>query len=158
MAIEIRNESGVPIDERNLERLGRHVLDTMGVHPLIDLSIMVVDIETMAEYHLRHMGEPGPTDVMAFGMDELASARHDLDDDEDAPPTMLGDVMLCPEVARTQAAQAGHSMEDELHMLCTHGILHLLGYDHAEVDEEREMFALQAELLSTWRDQRGSHA
>jgi probable rRNA maturation factor len=158
MAIEIRNESGVPIDERGLERLARHVLDTMGVHPLVELSIMVVDVDTMAEYHERYMGEPGPTDVLAFEMDELGSARHDVDDDEDSPPTHLGDVMLCPEVARTQAAQAGHSMQDELHLLCTHGVLHLLGYNHMEPEEEREMFALQDQLLSAWRDQRGSRA
>ena len=67
------------------------------------------------------------------------------------PGPLLGDVVLCPEVAAEQAGEAGHSAEDELHLLCTHGILHLLGYDHADPDEEREMFELQARLLASWR-------
>jgi probable rRNA maturation factor len=97
------------------------------------------------------MGEPGPTDVLAFPQDELSSAAaHDPVDDE-APETLLGDVVLCPAVAETQAKQAGHATADELHLLTTHGILHLLGYDHAEPEEEREMFGKQAELLAAWR-------
>jgi probable rRNA maturation factor len=66
-------------------------------------------------------------------------------------PTLLGDVVLCPEVAQKQASDAGHSMADELHLLTVHGVLHLLGYDHSEPDDEREMFALQAKLLDGWR-------
>jgi probable rRNA maturation factor len=82
-------------------------------------------------------------------MDELHDQRDDMDDD-DAPPTLLGDVVLCPAVAQVQAKQAGHSTEDELHLLCTHGVLHLLGYDHGEPQEEREMFGLQTQLLESW--------
>jgi probable rRNA maturation factor len=63
-------------------------------------------------------------------------------------------VVLCPAVASDQATQAGHSLDDELHLLTVHGCLHLLGYDHAEPAEEREMFRLQNELLDTWRDHR----
>jgi probable rRNA maturation factor len=94
------------------------------------------------------MKEPGPTDVLAFPMDELNDQRDDLEGD--LPPTLLGDVVLCPAVAAAQAKQAGHSVAAELDLLCTHGVLHLLGYDHADAAEEREMFGLQSQLLEGW--------
>jgi probable rRNA maturation factor len=122
----------------------------MRIHPLAELSIVLVDVDTMSHLHEQWMDEPGPTDVLAFEMDEL---RPPTDDDKDPEPGLLGDVVLCPEVAKAQAAKAGHSTADELHLLCTHGILHLLGFDHAEPDEHREMFGLQADLLASWRHQ-----
>ena len=149
MTIEVANESGVDVDVFTLEKLARHVLDEMGVHPLVELSIRLVDVPAMTALHEHFMNEPGPTDVLAFPMDELHDQRDDADDD-DAPPTLLGDVVLCPDVARTQAVQAGHATDDELHLLCTHGVLHLLGYDHADAAEEREMFSTQARLLESW--------
>ena len=153
MSIEIQNESGVDVDTHALERLARHVLDEMKVHPLVELSIRLVTVDTMTAYHERFMNEPGPTDVLAFPMDELHDQRDD-DDDADAPPTLLGDVVLCPDVAASQAVQAGHSSEAELHLLCTHGVLHLLGYDHADQVEEREMFSVQTSLLDSWASAR----
>src|SRR5205823_12973997 len=93
--------------------------------------------------------ESGPTDVLAFPTDELDTARGP--EETEPGPALRGDVVLCPEVARRQAAQAGHSVADEVHMLCVHGVLHLLGYDHGEPDEEREMFTLQARLLGGWQ-------
>ncbi len=153
MSVEVANESGSAVDETRLVGLARHVLAEMGVHPLAELSILLVDPDTMARLHERWMGESGPTDVMAFPMDELETGRGP-DEDDDPPPALLGDVVLCPEVARRQAAAAGHSAADELHLLATHGILHLLGYDHGEAEEEREMFARQAELLGSWRSAR----
>ena len=152
MTIEIDNESGVAVDEFALEHLARHVLDEMGVHPLVELSVRLVDVPTMTAYHERFMNEPGPTDVLAFPMDDLHDQRDDGDDD-DLPPTLLGDVVLCPEVASQQARQAGHGMEAELHLLCTHGVLHLLGYDHGDPAEEREMFGVQTRLLASWAAQ-----
>ena len=71
----------------------------------------------------------------------------------DAPPSgpsLLGDIVLCPAFARDQAVSAGHSLDDELHLLTVHGVLHLLGYDHAEPEEEKEMFGLQRQLLLTF--------
>jgi len=153
VTIEVANESGVDVDVFALEQLARHVLDEMGVHPLVELSIRLVDVDAMTALHEHFMNEPGPTDVLAFPMDELHDQRIDGNEDEDAPPTLLGDVVLCPEVARIQAAQAGHRPQDELHLLCTHGVLHLLGYDHAEPNEEREMFATQSRLLQSWAHQ-----
>jgi probable rRNA maturation factor len=149
MSVEIANESGAVVDELSLATVARYVLDELGVNPLAELSVLLVDAETMSALHERWMGEPGPTDVLAFPMDELDTARGP--DETEPGPALLGDVVLCPEVARRQAAQAGHSTADELHMLCVHGVLHLLGYDHGEPDEEREMFELQARLLDAWR-------
>jgi probable rRNA maturation factor len=153
MSIEIANESGVAVDERSLEQLARYVLTEMKVHPLVELSIRLVEVEAMAALHEHFMKEPGPTDVLAFPMDELNDQRDDLDHG-DVPPTLLGDVVLCPVVAESQAKQAGHSVEAELQLLCAHGILHLLGYDHGDEAEEKEMFGLQRQLLSGWAQQK----
>jgi len=149
MSIEIANESGVDVDVALLEKLARMVLDEMGVHPLVELSIRLVDVDAMTSLHEHFMNEPGPTDVLAFPMDELHDQRVD-GDDVDAPPTLLGDVVLCPVVAAAQAKTAGHSTEAELHLLLTHGVLHLLGYDHGDDAEEKEMFGLQRQLLDRW--------
>jgi probable rRNA maturation factor len=128
----------------------------MGINPLAELSILLMDVPAMTELHVKWMDEPGPTDVMSFPMDELDTARKP---DESGPgPALLGDVVLCPAVAADQAAGAGHSLDDELHLLTVHGILHLLGYDHAEPADEREMFRLQNELLDGWRDVRATSA
>lgn len=97
----------------------------------------------MEQLHVQWMGEPGPTDVLSFPMDELRPGN----DDVVTPPGVLGDVVLCPQVAEVQAEGAGHSTMDELLYLTAHGILHLLGFDHAEPDEEKEMFALQRDLI-----------
>jgi probable rRNA maturation factor len=127
----------------------------MGVNPLAELSVLLVDIDYMTELNHRWMGGDGPTDVLAFPMDELHDQRDDVES-PDGPPTLLGDVVLCPVVAEKQAGEAGHSTEAELHLLCTHGILHLLGYDHGEPAEEREMFAAQGELLASWAESQQS--
>lgn len=148
MSVEVANESGTAVDEGALARLSRHVLDEVGVHPLAELSVLLVDVTAMERLHVQWMDEPGPTDVLSFPMDELRPG-----DGTDRPqPGLLGDVVLCPEVAARQAAGGGHSVADELDLLCVHGILHLLGYDHAVPDEEREMFALQRRLLEGWRE------
>ncbi len=149
MSIEIANESGVEIDEPALAELAGYVLAEMGVNPLAELSLLLVDEKYMTSLHERWMGEPGPTDVLAFPMDELDTARG-RDEEDEPTAALLGDVVLCPTVAARQAATAGHSAEAELHLLATHGVLHLLGYDHATPEEEREMFGLQAQLLEGW--------
>jgi probable rRNA maturation factor len=133
----------------------------MRVDRLAELSIMLVDPEAMTALHVQWMDLPGPTDVMAFPMDG-ADGPIDRLDPSAPPPTdegtgeaMLGDVVLCPAVAAEQATAAGHSLESELHLLCTHGILHLLGYDHGDADDERAMFELQARILGDWTAQTG---
>ena len=152
MTIEVNNETASDLDEKELSDLCRFVLDRMRIHPQAELAVLLVDPDTMEQLHVKWMDEPGPTDVLSFPMDELRPTP----DDEEPKPGLLGDVVLCPDVARRQAKQAGHSAEDELHLLTTHGILHLLGYDHAEPDEEKEMFDLQRQLLADWTARRRS--
>ncbi|UER54721.1 rRNA maturation RNase YbeY [Kineosporiaceae bacterium SCSIO 59966] len=146
MSVEVLNESGRDVDEAEVGALARYVLDEMHVHPQADLSVLLVDTETMSRLHEQWMDEPGPTDVLSFPMDELRPGT----EAEPAPAGLLGDVVLCPEVAARQAAEAGHSTAEELLLLTAHGILHLLGFDHAEPEEEKEMFALQRRLLLTF--------
>ena len=161
MSIEVANESSYAVEEENLVRVARHVLDAMGVSPLAELSLLLCDVEHMTELHVRWMDLPGPTDVMAFPMDELdlrgsRGAGHAPEDKPDEhSPAMIGDVVLCPPVAEQQARDAGHSLADELELLTTHGVLHLLGFDHEEPDEHTEMFGLQAQLLASWKASRG---
>ncbi|HET6686640.1 MAG TPA: rRNA maturation RNase YbeY [Jiangellaceae bacterium] len=152
MTIEVNNETTSELDEKELSDLCRFVLDRMRIHPQAELAVLLVDPDTMEQLHVKWMDEPGPTDVLSFPMDELRPTP----DDEEPKPGLLGDVVLCPDVARRQAKQAGHSAEDELHLLTTHGILHLLGYDHAEPEEEKEMFDLQGQLLADWTARRRS--
>jgi probable rRNA maturation factor len=149
MSIEIANESGVNIDETTIVSAARFALDKMEVSPLAELSIMLVTLEVMEGLHERWMDLPGPTDVMAFPMDELDSSRRP--DAADPSPALLGDIVLCPAFAKDQAKTAGHGLLDELHLLTVHGVLHLLGYDHAEPAEEREMFGLQKRILGEYQ-------
>jgi len=146
MSIEVNNESGFEVDEAEFAALARFVLDQMHVHPQTELSILFVDTATMTDLHVKWMDEPGPTDVLSFPMDELRPGR----EGDVTPAGLLGDVVLCPDVAVEQAAKAGHSTVEEMLLLTTHGILHLLGYDHAEPEEEKEMFGLQRQLLLTF--------
>jgi probable rRNA maturation factor len=156
MSIEVNNESGIEVDELALAALGRWVLEQLKISPLAELSVVLLDTEAMAALHVQWMDLPGPTDVMAFPMDgeELALDAGDRSGPRGSEygdsPALLGDIVLCPQVATEQAQVAGHSVEAELHLLCTHGILHLLGYDHGDADTEREMFELQAKLVGEW--------
>ena len=147
MSIEILNESGHELDVKGLAQLSRFVMDAMRVHPLAELCIKAVDEATIAGLNEKWMEKEGPTDVLAFPMDELRPGLVN----EELEEGMLGDLVLCPEVAERQAVTAGHSTEAEIELLTVHGILHLLGYDHAEPDEHKEMFGLQAQLLDEWR-------
>ena len=153
MSIEVANESGVAVDESALASVARHVLAAMRVNPAAELSVMVVTTEVMTELHERWMDEPGPTDVMAFPMDELVDESRRPDAPE-IGPALLGDVVLCPAFAAAQARKAGHGLGDELALLTVHGVLHLLGYDHGEPEQEREMFGLQNALLAEWQSAR----
>jgi metalloprotein, YbeY/UPF0054 family len=153
VSIEVCNESGISVDESLIASVARFALDAMQVSPAAELSILLVTEEAMAELHERWMDLPGPTDVMAFPMDDLAEESR-RPDAPDVGPALLGDIVLCPQFAKRNARAAGHSLSDELHMLTVHGILHLLGHDHAEPEEEREMFALQNQLLIRWLDAR----
>jgi probable rRNA maturation factor len=150
VSIEVLNESGDDVDVAGLSKLSRFVLDRMRVHPLAELCIKVVDEPTIAELNEHWMEKTGPTDVLAFPMDELRPGLVN----EELEEGVLGDLVLCPTVAERQAKEAGHPTKDEIDLLTVHGILHLLGYDHAEPEEHKEMFGLQDRLLTEWRAQR----
>ena len=152
MSIEVLNESGeADVNEQMLIDVCSFALQTMDVHPDTEATITLVDEPTMADLHVRWMDLEGPTDVMSFPMDELTPGGGR----PDATPmgaAMLGDIILCPAFDRRQAEMAGHDLAHELALLTVHGVLHLLGYDHIQPADEREMFALQNEILADWYD------
>lgn len=143
MTIEISNESGAAVDETVLLRLMEYNLAELHVSPDADVAILLVDEGAMEALHVQWMDEPGPTDVLSFPMDELRPGTEDMP----APAGLLGDIVVCPQVAEAQAQAARHSPMDEMVLLATHGLLHLLGFDHAEPEEEKEMFGLQNDLI-----------
>jgi len=151
VSIDVLNETEFSIDELELVACARYVMEQMRVHPRAELCLRLVDEAAMETLHVQWMDLPGPTDVMSFPMDELRPGRDGTEPQEG----MLGDIVLCPSVAARQAREAGHATEEELLLLTTHGILHLLGFDHAEPDDEKEMFELQRQLLLTFLATRG---
>jgi probable rRNA maturation factor len=159
MSIEVLEESGREVDVKRLAGLSRFVMDRLRVHPQAELCIKLVDEATIAELNEQWMEKEGPTDVLAFPMDELRPGLVDEDPEEG----VLGDLVVCPQVAERQAEEArgrgqdGYTTADEVELLTVHGILHLLGYDHAEPEEHKEMFDLQGRLLAEWQAvQRGA--
>ena len=147
--IDINNESGTPVDEKALVKLARYCLDQLHVHPDAELSVVLVDEETMAAYHVKFMDEEGPTDVLSFPMDEL----HPGDPGEPSQG-ILGDIVLCPQVASAQAGESHRTAAQELEYLLVHGLLHLLGFDHATPDEQAVMFSLNDQLIEAWGKKR----
>ncbi len=146
MTVEVINETTHQVDAEEFALLAEFVMHQMHVSPAAELSILFVDTEAMTRLHQQWMDLPGPTDVLSFPMDELRPGTPGAP----SAPGMLGDVVICPQVAEQQALEAGHSSEEEMLLLATHGILHLLGYDHAVAEEEQVMFALQRRLLLTF--------
>ncbi len=153
MSVEVLEESGSGTDIDRLASLSRFVLERLRVHPQAELCIKLVDTGTIAELNEQWMEKEGPTDVLAWPMDELRPGHVN----DEPVEGVLGDLALCAPVARRQAdearekGQTGYSLTDEVDLLTVHGILHLLGYDHAEPDEHAEMFGLQARLLAEWQ-------
>ena len=144
--VTVADESGSSCDLAALADLGAHLIRSLRLHPDCELCITLVDEERMTGLHEDWMQEPGPTDVLSFPMDELRSAASG----EDPVAGMLGDIVLCPSFAARQAAEKGRDLDAELQFLVTHGMLHLIGYDHATQEEYDAMFALQDELLAGW--------
>ena len=145
MAIELSNESKSSCDEAAIVSVAAFAMKKMGIHPDSDLSITLVDEDRIEELHVEWMDLPGPTDVLSFPMDEM-KPNSSADG-----PGIIGDIVLCPEFARKQARDG---LDSELALLTIHGVLHCLGYDHAEKEEELEMFGLQDECLREWMAQR----
>ena len=152
MSIELNNESGIDVPMESLHDLVRFAFTSLRVNQEADVAIIAVDEPAMEQLHIQWMDEPGPTDVLSFPMDELRPPKPG-----DEPVSgILGDIVLCPTVAAKQAEAAGHSTEAELQLLTVHGLLHLLGYDHAEPEEEKEMFGLQNSILEAFRAEHGA--
>lgn len=152
--IDITNESGSPADEKGLVQLATFALDWLRINPSAELSIILVDEDTMTAYHERFMDLPGPTDVLSFPMDELRAPA----EDEEPPSGLLGDIVLCPTVTARQAAENGRTPDGEAEYLLIHGLLHLLGHDHAEPEEKRVMFGLNDRIIADWEDHRNGVA
>ena len=152
MSIDVANESEIEVDEKDLADQASFMLRKLHVNPAAELSILLVGEVAMAALHEHYMDEPGSTDVLSFPMDELRAGTAD----EPSPEGILGDIVICPEVAKRQAQTAGHTTEVEMRLLLTHGILHLLGHDHAEPEEHKVMFGMQAQLLLDWEVERNA--
>lgn len=146
MTIEINNESTIEVDEARVLRLAQFAFGELHIHAKTELAIQFVDEPAMEVLHIQWMDEPGPTDVLSFPMDELRPGS----EGEITPAGLLGDIVVCPQVAIKQAQAAGHEPINEILLLTTHGILHLLGFDHAEPDDEKEMFGLQKSILESF--------
>ncbi|CAB4662987.1 unannotated protein [freshwater metagenome] len=145
--VMVSNETSVECDTQALAKLATLLFTELRIHPDVELGIRLIDAAEMSELHLQWMDEPGPTDVLSFPMDELRSAPIGV-----VPELgLLGDIVLCPQVAQEQAAEFSRNLDEELQFLTIHGVLHLIGYDHMTDDDHAEMFALHDELLSTWQ-------
>lgn len=143
MSVEINNETEWELELSEFVDLVSYCLEQLYVSPAAEVNIMFVDIKTMTDLHVKWMDLPGPTDVLSFPMDELTPGREGMPSEAG----VLGDIVLCPDIAAKQARDAGHAPIEEMLLLTVHGLLHLLGFDHAEPEEEKAMFTLQRKLL-----------
>jgi len=141
MTIEVNNKSGALAPGDQIQSLLAFAMSKLDLHPDCDLNVTFVDDAEMTELHNKWMDEPGSTDVLSFPMD-LPESENDV--------VTLGDIVISPDFATAQANQAGHTPEHEMYILATHGLLHILGYDHADAAEEKIMFALQELLVKQW--------
>ena len=143
MTIEITNRSGQLVPSDKCLSLLTYAYGKLELHPDCDLNLTFIDDKEMEELHIKWMDLPGSTDVLSFPMDMPESG-----DD----PVTLGDIVISPRFAEDQAAKAGHSINHEIFILATHGLLHILGYDHEDLDDEKVMFALQEAIVSQWEE------
>lgn len=150
---DARTVDGITVDVARWEALARAALAAEGAPPDAGVSLQVVSETEMAELNETHLGQPGPTDVLSFPLD-LADhlARQDGPVpaghlEEHGIPLLAGDIVLCPSVARRNAPTHAGTLDDELALLTVHGVLHLLGHDHAEPDERARMQARERALL-----------
>lgn len=142
MSIEVTNSSGQLVPSAEVTSLLSFAMGKLNLNPDCDLSVGFIDDEYMTELHIKWMNEPGSTDVLSFPMDMP---------ENDGDIVTLGDIMISPLFAAAQAQVAGHSAEHEIYILAVHGLLHIIGYHHAEPEEERIMFALQEEIVGNWK-------
>lgn len=133
-----------PLDPAGFERLATFVLIGEEAPENCELSIAIVDLAEMAELNVQYRGNEGPTDVLSFECDDPCAVA------SSGEPIMLGDVVIAPEVAETQAVEYGHTVEEELNLLLVHGVLHLMGYDHIDDAEAEVMQVRERAILAAW--------
>jgi len=141
MTIEVTNTSGQLVPTAEMTSLMTHALNALDLNPDCDLNIAFVEDDYMTELHVKWMDEPGTTDVLSFPM---------AMPEEPGEAVTLGDIVISPVVAAAQALNQGHSTEHEIYILATHGLLHIIGYDHADTAEEKIMFDLQEKIVTDW--------
>ena len=141
MTIEVTNTSGQLVPTAEMTSLMTHAMKALDLNPECDLNIAFVEDDYMTELHIKWMDEPGTTDVLSFPMDMP---------EEPGEAVTLGDIVISPVVAAAQALTQGHSTEHEIYILATHGLLHIIGYDHADKTEEKVMFELQEKIVTDW--------
>ncbi|CAN2186104.1 COG0319 Predicted metal-dependent hydrolase [Candidatus Nanopelagicaceae bacterium] len=141
MTIEVTNTSGQLVPTTEITSLMTHAMNALELNPDCDLNIAFVEDDYMTELHIKWMDEPGTTDVLSFPMDMP---------EEPGEAVTLGDIVISPVVAAAQALQQGHSTEHEIYILATHGLLHIIGYDHADTADEKIMFELQEKIVTDW--------
>ena len=141
MTIEVTNTSGQLVPTAEMTSLMTHAMKALELNPECDLNIAFVEDDYMTELHIKWMDEPGTTDVLSFPMDMP---------EEPGEAVTLGDIVISPVVAAAQALTQGHSTEHEIYILATHGLLHIIGYDHADKAEEKTMFDLQEKIVTDW--------
>ena len=141
MTIEVTNTSGQLVPTAEMTSLMTHAMKALNLNPECDLNIAFVEDDYMTELHIKWMDEPGTTDVLSFPMDMP---------EEPGEAVTLGDIVISPVVAAAQALTQGHSTEHEIYILATHGLLHIIGYDHADKNEEKVMFDLQEKIVTDW--------
>jgi probable rRNA maturation factor len=144
MAVFVADEQTHPVDTDRLLRLAGFVLNDQQVPDAMEVSLLFVDADSISQLNAHHMDAEGPTDVLAFPMDLPGETRA-------GEPSILGDVVVCPEIAAAQAPGHGTSPAAEMELLVVHGLLHLLGHDHAEPEERQRMFSLTDRLLADFR-------
>lgn len=142
MTIEVTNTSGQLVPSQEITSLLTFAMNELKLNPDCDLNLGFIDDQYMSELHIKWMNEPGSTDVLSFPMDMP---------EKEGDAVTLGDIMISPTFAAAQAKTAGHSTEYEIYILATHGLLHIIGYDHAEPQQERVMFALQEQIVENWK-------
>jgi probable rRNA maturation factor len=142
MTIEVTNTSGQLVPAAEITSLMTFALLALDLNPECEINVSFVDDDYMTELHIKWMDEPGTTDVLSFPMDMPETAGEAV---------TLGDIVISPVVAAAQALKQGHSTEHEIYILATHGLLHIIGHDHADPAEEKVMFALQEKIVSDWQ-------
>ena len=142
MTIEVTNTSGQLVPAAEINSLLTFALLELALNPECEINVSFVNDDYMTELHIKWMDEPGTTDVLSFPMDMPETPGEAV---------TLGDIVISPVVAAEQAKAQGHSIEHEIYILAVHGLLHIIGYDHADKAEEKVMFELQEKIVRDWQ-------